>query len=178
MTTAILKFPIGHFQKPEIISKEILLKWIVDITTFPERLKTEVKHLTNEQLNTPYRPDGWTIRQVVHHCADSHMNSLTRLKLTLTEDRPTVRPYFEDRWAELIDSKDFPIDSSIKILEGLHQRWAILLNNLTDIELTKTYYHPEQKKEFTVDEYIGLYAWHCNHHLAHITTLKNKKGWE
>lgn len=172
-----LKFPIGQFEKPQVITKEILEKWIADISTFPTRLKNEVMHLTDQQLDTQYRPDGWTIRQVVHHCADSHSNSLTRFKLCLTENKPTIKPYMEDRWAELIDSKTFPIDSSIKMLEGIHTRWAALLNNLTDKDLQKTFIHPEHGKEFRLDETIGLYAWHSNHHLAHITTLKQRENW-
>jgi hypothetical protein len=166
-----LKFPIGTFEKPEVITKEILTLWISDISTFPERLKKEVLHLTDQQLDAPYRSEGWTIRQVVHHCADSHMNSFTRLKLTLTEDRPIVKPYFEERWAELSDSKSFPIDSSLKMLVGIHERWSFLLNNLTDIDLERIYIHPEHGTSFRIDEYIGLYAWHCNHHLAHVISL-------
>jgi hypothetical protein len=173
-----LKFPIGEFVKPEIITKEILSKWISDISTFPSRLKNELHKLTDEQLDTPYRPEGWTIRQVVHHCADSHMNSLIRFKLTLTEDKPTVKPYFEDRWAELADAKKFPIESSIKIVEGVHERWTVLLNNLSENDYKRTFIHPEHGKEFRIDENIGVYAWHCSHHLAHITTLKQKKGWK
>lgn len=178
MTLKKLKFPIGHFVKPAKISDEILSEWILDIETFPEKIKNEVAHLTDEQLDTEYRPDGWTIRQVVHHCADSHMNSFIRFKLTFTEDKPIIKPYYEDRWAELVDSKTFSIDSSLKILEGLHQRWTILLKGNTEIELERTFIHPENGKTFRIDENIGLYAWHCNHHLAHITTLKKRNGWK
>ena len=167
-----LKFPIGKFEKPAVITKEILTEWISYISTFPERLQKEVLHLNEQQLDTPYRPAGWTIRQVVHHCADSHMNSFTRLKLTLTEDRPIVKPYLEERWAELSDSKSFPIHSSLKMLEGIHERWSFLLNNLTELDLKRIYIHPEHEAQFRIDEYVGLYAWHCNHHLAHITSLK------
>ena len=114
MTLEHLKYPIGKFEKPTVITKDILKKWISDISTFPKRLLREVINLTDEQLDTPYRPNGWTIRQVIHHCADSHMNSLTRLKLALTEDQPTIKPYFEERWAELADSKNLPIEPSLK----------------------------------------------------------------
>jgi hypothetical protein len=173
-----LKFPIGEFEKPKTITKGILTNWISTISEFPERLKNEVSNLTDVQLDTPYRSDGWTIRQVVHHCADSHMNSLIRFKLSLTEDCPTIKPYFEDRWAELVDSKTLPVASSLKILEGLHMRWTTLLNSLTDQQLKRTFIHPEHGRHFMLDETIGVYAWHCNHHLAHITTLKQQESWE
>jgi hypothetical protein len=171
------KFPIGKFRKPEKLTKEIIEGFIQDIESFPSRLKKEVATLNNDQLDTPYRPDGWTIRQVVHHCADSHMNSIIRFKLALTEDKPTIKPYYEERWAELPDSKNLPVESSLKLLEGLHTRWIILLRSLTEDDLRKTFIHPEHGKEFRIDENIGVYAWHCNHHLAHITTLKKTKNW-
>ncbi len=172
-----LKFPIGKFEKPEIITKNVLNKWISDISTFPKRLSNQVVNLSNEQLDTQYRPEGWTLRQVIHHCADSHMNSLTRLKLTLTEDQPTIKPYFEERWAELLDTKNMPIQPSLKMLEGIHERWTVLLNNLTDGQLKREFIHPQSGKIFSVDENIGLYAWHCNHHLAHITETKKRNNW-
>lgn len=177
MTLDQLKFPIGQFEKPMVISKAVLSKWIDDIATFPARLNNAVKNLSNEQLNTPYRQGGWTVRQVVHHCADSHINSLTRFKLCLTEERPTIKPYFEDRWAELADSKNLSISPSLKMLEGTHERWVALLNSLTNQDLAKTFVHPEHNKEFRLNENIGLYAWHCNHHLAHISTLKQRENW-
>jgi hypothetical protein len=173
-----LKFPLGKFDKPTSITRDILRKWIADISTFPKRLSAEVLNLKDEQLNTQYRPDGWTLRQVVHHCADSHMNGLTRVKLTLTEDHPTVKPYFEERWAELLDTKSMPIHSSLKMLEGIHERWTVLLNNLADDQLERTFVHPEHRKTFRIDESIGLYAWHCNHHLAHITETKKRHNWK
>jgi hypothetical protein len=172
-----LKYPIGRFDRPLIITDDILNKWIADISTFPARLRAEVCDLSEEQLDTPYRPDGWTIRQVVHHCADSHMNSLTRLKLALTEDSPTIRPYFEARWAELPDSKGMPIGPSLKMIEGIHERWTVLLNNLTHEQHARTFIHPQHGITFRVDENIGVYAWHCNHHLAHITETKKRNNW-
>lgn len=177
MTIEQLKYPIGKFDKPTVITKDILKKWISDISTFHKRLLSEVINLTDEQLDTPYRQDGWTIRQVIHHCADSHMNSLTRLKLTLTEDQPTIKPYFEERWAELLDTKNMSIQPSLKMLEGIHERWTVLLNNLTDDQLKREFVHPQNGKIFRVDENIGLYAWHCNHHLAHITETKQRNNW-
>lgn len=173
-----LKFPIGRFNKPITITNSILKQWIADISTFPARLTSEVITLTNEQLDTHYRQDGWTIRQVIHHCADSHMNSFTRLKLTLTEENPIIKPYFEERWAELADTKNMPIQSSLKMLEGIHERWSVLLNDLTTDQLERTFIHQEHGNTFRIDENIGVYAWHCNHHLAHITETKKRHNWK
>ena len=153
---------------PESITKEIISHWIDDIASFPERLRIAVSELSDEQLEHTYRPGGWTIRQVIHHCADSHMNSFIRFKLALTEDQPTIKPYYEDRWAELQDTKNMTVQSSLKILEGLHLRWTHLLRALTQTDYARTFYHPENKKTIRLDENIGIYAWHCNHHLAHI----------
>lgn len=177
MTIEELKFPIGQFIKPEKITTDILKDYIANISTFPERLRKEVEQLTDLQLDTPYRTDGWTIRQVINHCADSHMNSLTRFKLALTEDKPIIKPYYEERWAELADSKNMPIEPALNMLEGIHQRWTMLLNGLTNEQMERSFIHPEHGKEFRLDENIGIYAWHCNHHLAHITTLKSMMGW-
>lgn len=170
-----LKYPIGKFEEPEIITPGILSKWIEEISAFPAKLKAEVSHLTEQQLESTYRPEGWTIRQVVHHCADSHMNSLIRFKLALTEEVPTIKPYKEDKWVELSDAQ-MPIAPSLQLLEALHSRWVNLLNNLTDQELASHYYHPEQQKEIDLQTTIGLYAWHGNHHLAHIKQAKRQHG--
>ena len=143
----ILRFPIGRFKKPEIISKDLIRQWISDIESFSSKIKKEVIHLSDEQLDTPYREKGWTIRQVVHHCADSHMNALTRIKLTLTEDKPVVKPYLEDRWAELADSKTMPVESSLMMLEGIHVRWTVLLNSLSEQDYLKSFFHPEHGKD-------------------------------
>src|ERR1700741_3959138 len=165
-----LRFPIGEFKLPAFISADMHLDYISAIESFPERLRNEVLHLTDEQLDTTYRPNGWTIRQVIHHCADSHMNALIRFKLALTEENPTIKPYGEHLWAELIDTKDMPIKPSLNIIDGVHERLTILLKSLHDEDLNKSYVHPEYNKEFKLIEAIALYAWHCNHHLAHITT--------
>ena len=181
MTTAELeklRFPIGHFVKPESYSKEIITKYIQTISEFPTKLKLEVSHLNSEQLETEYRPDGWTIKQVIHHCADSHMNSFIRFKLALTEEKPKIKPYFEDRWANLSDGKNMQIESSLLILEGLHERWITLLKSLSDENLERTFIHPEHGNETRLKENIGIYAWHCEHHLAHITELKKRKSWK
>ena len=177
MTLTQLKYPIGKFEKPETITKDLLSNWISEISSFPTRLLAAVDRMTPQQLDTQYRPDGWTIRQVVHHCADSHMNSFTRLKLALTEDQPTIKPYFEERWAELPDSKSMPVEPSLKMIEGIHERWTVLLKNLRDEEYARIFIHPEHGKAFRVDENIGFYAWHCNHHLAHITETIKRNNW-
>jgi hypothetical protein len=173
-----LKFPIGKFKKPDAYTEIYFKEQISIIENFPRSIKKALLGLTDEQLDTPYRPEGWTIRQVVHHCADSHMNSLTRFKLTLTEDKPVIKPYYEERWAELSDSKTMPLEPSLNMLEGIHERWTVLLNNLTSPDFERSFIHPEHGKEIPLKENIGIYAWHCQHHLAHITTLKEKMGWK
>ncbi len=172
-----LRYPIGKFTKPEVITEALLNQFISDIETFPLRIKNAVNDLSDEQLDTPYRPEGWTIRQVVNHCADSHMNSLMRLKLALTEETPTIKPYFEERWAELSDSKSMPVEPALKMLEGIHKRWVVLLKSLTEKDWERKFIHPQSGREFTIAVNTALYAWHCNHHLAHITTLKKSKDW-
>jgi len=172
-----LKFPIGKFKKPEILTAELLSLYINDIKMFPKRIRTETESLSELQLDTPYRPEGWTVRQVVNHCADSHMNSLIRFKLALTEKKPVIKPYDEALWAELADSKTMPIEPALKILEGIHQRWAVLLQSFTEAERDKSFIHPESNSEISLGNAIGTYAWHCNHHLAHITNLKNRENW-
>lgn len=172
-----LRFPIGKFEAPQVLTQELIDGYVKDIETFPARLKQAVNGLNDSQLDTPYRPDGWTIRQVVNHCSDSHMNSIIRFKLALTEEEPTIKPYYEERWAELADSKTMPIAPALSLLEGLHQRWTVLLKSLSPDDLKKTFIHPEHGKHFRLDENIGVYAWHGNHHLAHITTLKKRMNW-
>ena len=173
-----LRYPIGKFMEPAQIDAALIRSCIADIASFPERLKTEVEYLSEQQLDTPYRPDGWTIRQVVHHCADSHINSWIRFKLTLTEEQPVIKPYFEDRWAELPDSKIMEITPALMLLQALHTKWVFLLQSLTATDLKKVYIHPEHGKQYRLDTVIALYAWHCNHHLAHITSLKSRQGWQ
>lgn len=177
MNLEILKYPIGRFEKPANISESNISCWREVIASLPARLRSEVDHLNQEQLDMPYRPDGWTIRQVVHHLADSHMNAIIRLKLTWTESPATIRPYREDLWAELADSKNFDISSSLQILEGVHTRWVQLLHHLKEEDWNKYYIHPEYKTEYRLNEMTALYAWHCNHHLAHITSCKERENW-
>ncbi|MFT5646589.1 MAG: hypothetical protein ACI976_001271 [Aureispira sp.] len=163
-----LKFPIGEFNPPTTIGKSTTKQWITSIDTFPSRVEALTKNLDIEQRNWKDRPEGWSIKQVVHHCADSHMNSLIRFKLALTEDSPNIRPYWENRWAELPDSLDDNLDSSLLLLKGLHQKWVFLLKQSSPQDLDREFVHPEQGKRFSLKENIGVYAWHCNHHLAHI----------
>jgi len=170
-----LKYPVGKFSFPTDFNDDILAEWIALIEQFPDTLKNEVVTL-KEELDWRYRPEGWNIRQVVHHCADSHMNAFCRFKLTLTEDSLEVKGYFEDRWAELADTTDTPIDWSLDILSGLHSRWITLIKSLNEDELLKTYYHSEYKKTFELRQVIALYAWHCRHHVAHVVQAKNSQG--
>jgi len=163
-----LKFPIGEFIASEKINYEFLKTCIEDVKNFPNSLETLVMELTTAELNYKYRPGGWTIKQVVHHCADSHMNSLLRFKLALTEDTPVIRPYFEDRFAELPDSLDKNLESSLLLLKGLHMKLSRIMAGLSNAELRKKYMHPEHGQEFELHQVVATYAWHSNHHLAHI----------
>lgn len=169
-----LKYPIGHYTVPTIITSDIVTQWIKDIEDFPALLENEVAGLSKKQLQTRYRPGGWTIHQVVHHCADSHTNSLIRFKWGLTEDKPTIKTYWEDRWAELPDTLDTPIDWSMMILKGLHQKWAYLLRQLSEVQLDRQIIHPDIAEPITLRVFIGHYSWHCRHHLAHIKQAKEQ----
>jgi len=171
-----LKFPIGVYAPNLNPSNEELSEWISTIEQFPEQVKREVSNLSPVQLLWKYRPDGWDIRQVVHHCADSHMNSIIRFKLALTEEKPLIKPYREDLWAVLADSLEMDLNSAIKILEGVHDKWVKLLRNLNKNQLNQTFIHPEHSREISVKENIGLYNWHCKHHLAHIKQAIKYKG--
>ena len=170
-----LKYPIGKFKKTENISEAQIVEWIEIIEDLPKSLTKLTEGLSVDQLNLPYRPEGWNIKQVVHHMADSHMNSFIRFKWTLTEDNPTIKPYFEDRWAKLIDGNDNDLSSSLSLLTGLHTKWSMLLKSLSNEELKREFIHPEHGKRFSLEETIGLYAWHSKHHLKHIEqALKNQ----
>ena len=175
--TEELKYPIGRFQRLSAYSPSLILESIDTIAAFPAKLRKEVEYLSDEQLDTHYRPEGWTIRQVVNHCADSHINAFVRFKLTLTENNPTIKLYEEGLWAKLPDSKNIPAAPVLLLLEGLHLRWMVLLKAMTVADMKKAYVHPEQNRIITLEEATVTYNWHCNHHLAHITTLKKSKGW-
>lgn len=171
-----LRFPIGEFKAPDTISTEIITSWIEDIEHFPKALEDLTKNLSKAQLLWQYRPDGWNIKQVVHHCADSHMNSIIRFKLALTEDSPTIRPYYEDRWATLVDGNDDELKDSLNLLNGLHAKLGKLLRQMSTDELSREFVHPEHGKRFRLDETIGTYAWHSNHHLEHIKQAISYRG--
>lgn len=170
-----LRYPIGKFDSNIEVTPEVRKNFIQTIEDLPEKIGEAVKNLSDEQLDTPYRPGGWTVRQLVHHVADSHLNSICRFKLALTEDVPTIRPYFEDRWAELADAR-LPIEDSLKIIEGVHSRWAVLLNSMSDEDFQRKLNHPESG-EWTLEKFLGLYDWHSKHHTAHIMSLRDRNGW-
>jgi len=176
MDIEILKYPIGRYPVEENIDKAAIDNFIREIELLPERLAEAVKGLTLQQLQTQYRPSGWTVQQVVHHIADSHLNAYVRFKLALTEDKPIIKPYDEKLWAELPDTKLVDINTSLNLIDSLHKRWTTLLKQLSKKELDKEYLHPESGMK-NVRETISLYAWHCNHHLAHITSLKKRMNW-
>jgi len=160
------KYPIGQFESVEVISREQVAEWIEEIHLLPEQLKEVVVDLNEEDLNRTYRPNSWTVRQLVHHIADSHLNSYIRIKLALTEEKPTIKPYEEAEWAKLPDY-NLPMSVSIQLIHSLHERWVYLLQNLTDEQLKKSFHHPVLGM-ITVENSIGTYAWHGKHHLAHI----------
>ena len=167
------RYPIEKFDAETFASRAANINTIAEL---PLRLASAVDGLSDEQLDTPYRDSGWTLRQTVHHVADSHINSLCRFKLALTEDEaPTIRPYYEDRWADLADSR-MPVDVSLKIIEGVHSRWSSLLASMTDEDFRREFIHPETGT-WTLDKVLALYAWHSMHHTAHITKARERKGW-
>jgi hypothetical protein len=172
-----LRYPIGKFKAPIAYTSDYLSESVQSITDFPLFLNKAVSQLNDAQLDTPYREGGWTIRQVIHHCADSHMNCFIRLKWTLTENKPTIKYYHEDRWGEMIDNTNMPIGPTLLLLEGLHYRLAYLMKNLSESDLEKSFLHPEHNTSFQIKEIIGIYAWHGLHHLAHITALIKRMGW-
>ncbi len=171
-----LRYPIGKFVPPSELSAADRKPLIGQIAELPGQLRTAVTGLSPSQIETPYRPQGWTVRQVVHHVADSHLNALVRFKLALTEDQPAVKTYAEDRWAELPDAKSAPVELSLTLLESLHQRWVLLLRSLTDEQWARAFRHPEHGT-IGLERTLALYAWHGRHHLAHITSLRERMGW-
>jgi len=173
-----LKYPIGKTNIPSTISTTHISEWIKVLEEFPKELNDLVIRLTDEQLATPYRPGGWTVRQVIHHLADSHHNSYTRFKWALTEEKPIIKAYYEDRWAELSDSKSAPILLSLHSLTALHAKWVYFLKGLSFIELQHVFIHPDGNEEVTLAENIGIYAWHSMHHYAHINNLIKRMGWK
>lgn len=172
-----LRYPIGKFDKPDTIDMSNIERWIQTLEEMPKKLTGRVKNLSDEQLDTPYRPDGWTVRQLVHHIADSHHHSYTRFKWSLTEDKPLIKAYKEKDWAELFDARTAPIELSLNYIKALHAKMVYLLRGLKPEDMKKSYLHPEDNATVTVEENIGKYAWHGQHHLAHIEKLLERKGW-
>lgn len=172
-----LKYPIGKFQAKAEINEDDIRQWIAEIVELPQRLQKAVAGLNDAQLDTPYRPGGWTLRQVVHHLVDSHMNAYIRFKLAVTEENPHIRPYEESLWAECEDGKFAPIAPSLLLLDALHQRWVVFLQTLKFSDFERSYFHPEHQKSFTLGFALGLYAWHSAHHLAHITQTQKQHNW-
>jgi len=169
------RYPIGKFSYTGPLSAEQKKQCLDDIELSPVRLREGVRGLSDAQLDTPYRDGGWTVRQVIHHVPDSHMNAYIRFKLALTEDDPTIKPYMEDRWAELPDSRQ-PIENSLALLDSLHRRWTTLLRSMSDADWQRTFRHPELGA-MTLEKTLAMYAWHGCHHTAHVTTLRERMGW-
>ena len=170
------RYPIGRYE-PKPFDQKLKQDWITDIQFLPQNLENAVHDLDAGQLDTPYREGGWTVKQLVHHVADSHMNAYIRFKLGLTETTPTIKPYEEALWAQLSDTKNLPINVSLTLLHALHARWVEILRNISDEEWNRTVFHPEAKKEMTLWYLLGTYAWHSKHHTKHISVLRENKGW-
>lgn len=171
-----LRYPVGEFHFPELVSALELATFIDQIAETPGHMRTAVAGLSDSQLDTPYRPGGWTVRQLTHHVPDSHINSYTRFRLALTEDEPVIKPYEEARWAELADARTLPIEPSLVLLESLHARWVPLLRSLSDADWKRTFRHPELGL-VRLEQNAALYAWHGRHHVAHITAFRKRNGW-
>ena len=171
-----LRYPIGGVNKPDEITYAHRKQWIDEIEEAPALLRAAVAGLSDEQLDTPYRPDGWTVRQVIHHVPDSHLNAYVRFRWALTEDDPPIKAYDEKAWAELPDARTAPIDVSLTLLDAVHARWLLLLRSLTAADCALTIQHPENGP-MTVDDLLAIYAWHGRHHAAHITSLRARMGW-
>jgi hypothetical protein len=172
-----VRYPLGNFDPPQHITPAVIKKWIHEIERLPVQLSAAVKNLTKKQLNTPYRDEGWTVRQVIHHLGDSHLNAYIRVKLALTEEHPTIKPYDQKAWAMLPDYELFAVKDSLKLLELLHRRWVVLLKTLKPVQWDRTFYHPESGTIIILKKSLGLYAWHGRHHLAQIKALISRKGW-
>ena len=172
-----LRYPIGQFDFGQAVAPEECAGLIEEIAGAPARYREAVRGLDEAQLDTPYRPEGWTVRQTVHHAADSHVNGYIRLRLALTEDEPTIRPYDSTSWGELADARTAPVELSLGILENLHARWVLLGRTLSVADFARTFQHPEHGK-IRLDTYLALYAWHGRHHAAHITGLRERMGWK
>lgn len=163
-----LQYPIGKFKSQPSYTAEEIKSFIQTLAALPAALAGVVAGAGEEQLDQPYRPGGWSVRQVIHHIADSHLNAYIRTKWALTEDHPTIKAYHQDAWAGLPDSLEGPVDTSLDIIRGVHRRWVFLLRTLTPEQLGRTFFHPESQRTFTIPQVLALYAWHSGHHLAHV----------
>ncbi|MEZ5017932.1 MAG: putative metal-dependent hydrolase [Flavipsychrobacter sp.] len=172
-----LQYPIGECVVPESYTEAELKQWISVIAALPQWLDHCIENLDAAQLDTPYRPGGWTINQVIHHLADSHINAVTRLKFALTEDKPTIKPYNEKAWALLPDVAHTPVNVSITLLHALHRRWVAILENMTPEDFKKEYYHPEDDRHVPLWAMTSTYAWHSRHHMEHVRQLRERMGW-
>jgi uncharacterized damage-inducible protein DinB len=170
------RYPIGKFE-PQAYSEKLKEQWLADIRFLPNALEHAISNLDEAQLQTPYRDGGWTVHQLVHHVADSHINAYVRFKLGYTEPGATIRPYEENAWVKTADVVTLPVNISVTLLYALHQRWTVFLESFTDEDWNKTVFHPEHKKEFTLWHFLGMYSWHGRHHTAHITALREREGW-
>jgi len=175
-TQADLRYPIGLFET-QPFTEDRKQEWIADIRFLPRILEHALLNLNEEQLHTPYREGGWTVHQLVHHVADSHMNAYIRCKLAMTETEPTIKPYEENAWADLADVRALPVNISVTLLHALHERWHTFLRALPNEAWERTVYHPEQRKKMSLWYLLGLYAWHGRHHTAHITALRERNNW-
>lgn len=171
-----LRFPVGQFQKADGYGEDERARFIAQIEETPALLRAAVEGLTAEQFEAPYRPDGWTVRQVVHHLPDSHMNGYSRMKMALTEDEPAIKTYMEDRWAQLADTRTVAPEVSLTLLEALHARWVTLWRSLSPDDFARRFKHPEWGT-LTLEQHLALYAWHGRHHVAHVTALRERMGW-
>ena len=172
-----LRYPIGRYEVPEVYPSEMQDEWIASIEALPKWLDLCIENLDEHQIHTPYRPGGWTVNQVIHHVADSHMNAYVRLKLTLTEENPVVKPYDEKLWAELPDVETVPVNISITLLHALHRRWGQVLRNMQPEDWERTYYHPEHERYVPLWEMTDLYSWHGRHHMEQIRQLRQRMNW-
>ena len=172
-----LSYPIGKFDFKQTVTPPRYPALIAEIAAVPALFRDAVRGLDDAQLDTPYRPGGWTVRQTVHHVADSHMNSYIRLRLALTETEPTIRPYDQKAWAELADSRTGAVEPSLQLIEGLHARWTLLLKTLSNADFARSFRHPELGL-VRLDTNLALYAWHGRHHAAHIAALRQRNGWK
>ncbi len=172
-----IRYPIGKFEAPASLTREDRQRLIDDIADLPARLRSAVAGLDQAQLDTPYREGGWTVRQVVHHLPDSHVNAYVRFRLALTEDTPTIRPYAEALWAELPDARTAQISLSLDLMDALHLRWTTFLRSLRDEDWKRRYFHPEMGATMDMNAVLAMYSWHGRHHVAHITRLREREGW-